>query len=204
MKPSLKSLNINVLRFRVRLTLPDDLLTRIQQVAPPDDEGDSLFVDSYKIGNFNHRTFVWVMRPRGKSERHDIGFIFEVGRAGKLNKKAARVDSLVEILSSIKTEMDFQCNATFIFKKRQKVRTLIDLPLKISTFSGLPFDYIEGVNFVKRGDGQEQYGVILDRMLDGELFSNVTFNYKTKFRDSLADDIAGEAVRICDSFVLKG
>ena len=63
-----KEFNITELDFIFWVNLTDDLLEKIQSVVAPDEDGDYIFIDSYKIDNVSHIATAMVFKPKGKGK----------------------------------------------------------------------------------------------------------------------------------------
>ena len=203
MKPNLKSYHAISLEFSTTLTLTDDLISKIQNISPPDKDGDSLFVDSYN----GHRAFVWVIGvDKGVDKdirRFRIEFNYELVRGGKLRKSTPRIEQLFDILSLIEEKMDFDCRVAFTFGKRLKPKSIISLPMKYMELPNMPFDRIQGLHLVKLDGKEKKYDVILEAPAQGIIMENVFFKYIFRIDKSLPDKILREATTISDSFVFK-
>lgn len=202
MKPNLKSYNATSLEFYTTLVLTDELISEIQNISPPDEDGDSLFVDSYK----SHRAFVWVIEvDKGLDKgtrRFRVEFNYELGRGRRLRKSTPRIEQLIDILSSIKEKVDLDCRVALEFGKRLKPKPLITLPMKYMDFPDMPFDRIQGLHLVKLDDKETKYEVILEAPVEGIIMENVFFKYTSEVNKSLAGKILGEATTISHRFVV--
>lgn len=203
MRPNLRSYYITELRFSATLTLGDDFIGQIREASPPDESNDSLFVDSYKVDGGAHRAWVWVIEQDKKARGFRIEFNYEPTRGGRLRQDTPRISKLVDIASSIEEEVDISCQVSFRFGRQQKVKPIIPLPMKLLALPDMPFDEIDGLHLVKRGGKQREYDVILGLMGGGALLEMVFFDYHARIRETLADEIIRQAVRISDSFILK-
>jgi hypothetical protein len=203
MRPNLKSYHATSLHFNTNLTLTDELISEIQNTSPPDKEGDSLFLDSYD----GHRAWVWVIGlDKGVKEdvrRFRIEFNYEVRAGGKLGKRIPRIEQLMNMLSSTREKMNFDCRADFQFGKRLKPRPIIGLPMKYLELPDMPFDRIQGLHLVKFDSSKIKYEVILEAPANGIVMENVLFRYISEIDNSLAGKILVEAATISDKFVLK-
>ena len=203
MQPNLKSYNATSLELDTTLTLTGDLISKVRSASPPDKDGDSLFVDSYT----GHKAYVWAIEvDKGidrDTRRFRIYFHYELGKGGRLRKGTPPIGQLVEILSSIKGKTIFNCQATFWFGKRLKVRTIISLPMRYVELPNMPFDRIQGLHLVKLDGNETKYEVILDTPSRGMLIETLFFKYDSRIDEALADKILIEATTISDSFVLR-
>jgi len=197
MQPDLRPRHVTSLRFSASLDLGEDLVSRIRTSSPPDDEGDSLFVDSYK----RHRAIVWVQELDKDAGTFLLGFTYEPVPGGGLRKLVARVHQLVDIVAPAGEQLDFDCQVAFQFGKRLKPRSIITLPMKYIEAPGLPFDSIQGLHFTKADDSGTKYDVFLDAPAHGVLAANVLFKYATQIDQSLPERILSEAESICQKFV---
>jgi len=204
MKPNLKSYNATLLEFHTTLPLTGDLISKIRSASPPDEEGDSPFIDSYQ----GHNAYVWVIEvDKGVDKdkrRFSIHFRYEVGRGRKPSKKNPLIEELVDILSSIKGNLAFDCQVNFVFRKRLKARSIISLPMKYVELPNMPFDRIQGLHLVKLDGSETKYDIILDSPSSGTIIETLFFHYSSRVDKTLAEKILREAMTISDRFVLRG
>ena len=203
MKPNLKSRHITRLYFNTTLVLANDLLLEIRNVSPPDEDGDSFFGDSYQ----GHKAFAWVIEIEKNSDknmrRFRVEFNYELGRGGRLRKSIPGIGQLIDVLSSIKENGDFDCQVAFEFGKRLKPKSVIPLPMKYTEFLNMPFDIIQGLHMVKLDGKERKYDVILEAPAKNIITESVFFKYTSGIDKSLADRILREAMTISDHFVSK-
>jgi len=203
MRPNLKSHHATLVHFDTTLTLTDGLISEIQNVSPPDADGDSPFLDSYD----GHRAWVWVIAlDKGVKEgvrRFRIEFNYQVRAGGRLSRRIPRIEQLMNILCSIKEKTDFDCRVAFQFGKRLKPRPIIGLPMKYLELPNMPFDRIQGLHLVKFDGSKIKYEVILEAPANGVVVENVLFSYASEIDNSLAGKILVGAATISDKFVLK-
>jgi len=203
MKPNLKPHHAISMRFFTTLALTDDLISQIQNISPPDEDGDSAFFDSYE----GHRAYVWVIKANKgidkDIQRFRIHFNYEQGRGGRLRKSTPQVEQLLDILSSIEEKIDFDCQVAFEFGKRLKPKPIISLPIKYTESPNMPFDIIQGLHLVKLGDKKWKYDAILEAVAAGAIMANIFFSHTSEIQESLANKILEEGAAIAESFVSK-
>jgi hypothetical protein len=203
MKPNLKSYEALSMQFSATLPLSDELISRVQNVSPPDKDGDSGFFDSYN----GHRAYAWVMaytRNLDKDMRkYRINFNYEAEKGRRLRMAVPRIEQLVEILSSLKETVNFECNVGFKFGKRLKPKPIISLPIKYTESPRMPFDTIQGLHLVKRSGGKPQYEVILEAGSPREIVALTYFTYASNIQKSLPDKILKHGAEIAKEFVTK-
>lgn len=203
MGPDLKSYNIEELAFFATVSLDSTLIAQIQKVSPPDDSGDSLFVDHYKHGKTNYKSWVWVIKGSKDTDKYDINFHYEVATAAKAPKDIPKISRLIEIVSVIEKGVQFDCRANFWFGARSKIKPIIPLPLRLLELPDMPFDEVHGLHLVKRNGKGKKYEVMLDFSGRGTIAESVFFGYHGGIRETLADEIINEAVKISSSFILR-
>jgi len=203
MGPNLKSAGINSLRLSCEISLTEALINQIHDIAPPDEEGDSIFVDSYKVNEISHRAFTWVLKPRGKATKFRIAFVYEIGRGGKW-RKYPRINKLLDILSSIEEPITFSCQASLKLGRGAKAKPIVNLPMRWTQAPYMPFNEIHGLHLVKLNGKEIEHEIILDLVTTKELKGTVFFSYNAKVHALITHDIFNKAVKISESFVLKG
>lgn len=203
MKPDLVSVNVVDLSFYVGLPLNDDLVNAIHEAAPPDEDGDSGFLDSYAVQRRGHRVIAWVISPAESKGDFRISFTYTLGKAERLLKKVPKVGQLIDILSNLKREVAFDCSVTFQFGKREPASSVVVLPLRISRLATIPFDEVRGLRFVKLDGNKILYSVILDLTSEGVLRQNIVFSHSSNFSITLADNILRKATDISRKFVSR-
>lgn len=199
MQPNLKLYHAGFLEFSTTLSLTDELISKIRSISPPDKDGDSCFLDTYKY----HRAWVWVREIDKDTKRFAVEFTYESKRGRKLRKKTPRIAQLIETLSPMRRQLDFDCRVFFIFKKRLRVKPIISLPIKYIELPNIPFDRIQGIHLVKFDAEKRKYEVVLDTPAQGTLLENIIFKYKSAIHKELAEEILSEAISISDKFVIK-
>jgi len=200
---NLKEFNITELRFKFWTNLTSDLLEKIESVVAPDEDGDYVFMDPYKIKNVGHLIATVVSKSTGEG-RYGIRGICEVRKGGRLGKGMVSVSKLLEIMSSIKEEITVMCLLRLSFGRRQKPKTIISLPIKITDMPKTLYDEIHGIHFVKREGRGFKYEVILDLERDGTLTGIIIYNKLMSIKESILEDIIQEGIEISDGFVLRG
>jgi len=197
-----KEFNITGLRFRFWVDLTDDLLEKIQSVAPPDKDGRCVFVDSYKIDNVSHFAVALVSKSKGE-RRYRIGVMWERERLTGTGKGIASVSKLFEIVSCIKEEIAVRCTLRLSFGGRRKYKTIISLPIKITDMPKAIYDEIYGMHFVKREGKGSKYDVILDLQRNGAVMMLINYRKLMNIKESILEDILQEGIEISDGFVLR-
>jgi len=195
-----KEFNITGLRFTFWVDLTDDLLEKIQSVAPPDKDGRCVFVDSYKIDNVSHFAVALVSKSKGE-RRYRIGVMWERERLTRAGKGRASVSKLFEIISCIKEEIAVKCTLRLSFGGTRKYKTIINLPIKITDMPESIYDEIHGMHFVKREGELFRYDVILDLDPDRSLREIITFRKVINMNESILEDVVREGMGISDGFV---
>jgi len=203
MKPNLIAVKASRLRFYTELPLDDNLVNKVRKVSKPDKDGDSVFLDSYSIERHGHRVTTWVIPPPENEVNYRIYFAYSVGKAGRLSKRAPKLGDLINILSNLKQVVEFQCEGTFQFRRREGTASVVSLPLRISQSPVMPFDEIRGLRLVKLEGRKVQYSVILDLTPDGTLYQNVGFSHSDEFSKTLATSILNKAVDISRKFIVR-
>lgn len=203
-KPNLKVLSMNEIDLYGELELTDDLIQQIRTASPPDKDGYSFFFDVYKVENSSHVGLLMISVPVKRGKTCDFSLHYEVGTWGKPRKKYPSIDQALGILASIDGSIELDCFSIFDFAKRDKVKTILNLPLIVSESPNLPFDQVRGFHFSKMEGKHSKYDVILDRGEDGRLKETVVFRYTTtKINDSLTNDVVNKAVEISEQFAVK-
>lgn len=199
---NLKEFNIEELRFTLWPNLTDDLVEEIRSVVAPDEDGDYLFMESYKIGNVGH--FVGAVVSKLEVEgSYRIRVFCEIGRGGRLGKSVVSVSKLFEIISSVKEDLAGICMLKLSFGRRKKYKKIISLPIKITDMPNAIYDEIRGMHFTKNEGRIFKYDVILDIEPDGALKETITYRKMININESILEDIIREGIEISDRFVLR-
>jgi len=203
MKPNLVAVNASRLNFYAELPLDSNLVSEIHKISKPDEDGDSVFLDSYSTERHGHRVIAWVISPAENEVNYRISFVYSVEKAGRLSKRAPKLGDLIDILSNLKQIVEFECEGIFQFGRREDTTSVVSLPLRISQSPVIPFDEIRGLRFVKLEGSKIQYSVILDLPPDGTLYQNVGFSHSDEFSKTLADSILNKAADISKKFIIR-
>jgi len=199
MQPNLKMRNAASLEFSVTLPLSSDLVSKIRDTSSPDSDGDSVFFDSYK----GHRVLAVVNGTNQDANEYRIVFVYEARGGGRLPKHLPRIEQLVDILSTVKEQLVFECQALFTFGRGLRARPIISLPMKYIEAPDMPFDRIQGLHLVKLDNNETKYEVFLDAPTRGVLIETIVFKYMSTIDQSLPDRILIEAESISNKLVLK-
>jgi hypothetical protein len=181
--------------------LTSSTIAKIRDISPPDSDGDSLFIDTYR----GHQAYAWVLatdKGTKVSRKFTIIFDYSLGRGKRSEKKAPPIGDLIDVVSIIKKRPTFQCQVYFDFGKRMKPKSLVRLPIDYTEFTSMPFDRIQGVHLVKLDGEAIKYEVILEAPTKGRISANIIFNCKQKIERALADNILKEAETIAAKFML--
>jgi hypothetical protein len=114
------------------------------------------------------------------------------------------VGKLFEILSLTEEEVPVMSKLSLSFSRRQKRKTVISLPIKITDMPETLYDEIHGMHFAKREGKGFKYDVILDLERDGSITEIIIYNKVTKIKESILEDIVQAGIEISDRFVLRG
>jgi len=199
MQPNLKSHNAMSLEFSTTLPLSGDLVSKIRDSSRPDEDGDSVFFDSYK----GHRALAVVKGINKDTQNFEVEFTYETVSGGRLRKSVPRIQQLIGTLSSVKEQPNFECRVSFTFGKSLRPRPIISLPMKYIEAPNIPFDRIQGLHLVKLDNNETKYEVFLEAPTPGVLFENIIFRYSSTIDESLADKIIIEAESISKRFVSR-
>ena len=202
MKPDLKRHNIEDYYIVSNIIIPEQLITRIKGLSPPDDDGDCDFWESYRINNASHRGCAWISQEPISKDLYKVSISYDVAKGGRLKKNVPRIEQLIDILSSTK-ESAWACRISFKFSRRKKVRSIIPLPMKIIDLPDSPFDYISGVHAVKKKGETHAYDVVLDNDRSGRLIVNVVFPYEDKLQRDLVEKVIKRGIDISEKMVLR-
>jgi hypothetical protein len=203
MKPNLKVFSISLIRMSCKIELTEDLIQQIRGASPPDEDGDSVFEDIYKVGDNRHVGWATVTKPEKDGTTCHLYIAYALSRGRMRKVKLPLVDQALEILSNVDSAVELLCALTFEFAKRDKAKTIVSLPLILSESPNLPFNEIRGLHFSKMEGKRSQYDVILDRGEDGAITESLILRHTAKISNVLLDGVIKEAVRISNSFVSK-
>lgn len=199
---NLKELNIEELRFTLWTGLPDALLEKIRSLVTPDEDGDFMFRESYRVGNVGHSIFAIVKKSNGGGE-YRIGFVCQKGGSKRSTKGYGSVSKLLETLLSIKEEVTALCVLNLSFGRRRKYKTIISLPIRITDMPKTIYDEIRGFHFMKHEDKTFKYDVILDLEPDGTLIEMINYRKVINIKESILEDVIQEGMGISNCFVLR-
>lgn len=199
MTPDLKGLNVFLLEFSTEVQLNSDIVRKIRDASNPDEEGDSVFFDSYK----GHTALAVVYGAGRDTQPYRLIFRYTARSGGRLSKDVPRITQLFDILSDVKEQLSFECSVSFDFGKALHPRPLITLPVECPSTAGMPFDRIQGLHFVKLDGNGTKYDVFLEAPARGIVRETVEFKYVSPFEQSVPQKILLMAQSISDKFVFK-
>jgi hypothetical protein len=201
---NLKEFNIDELSVTFWVSLGDELVQKMGGVVAPDEDGDYVFMESYKIGNVAHYVAAVVSKPKFVEGQYRIQIICEKKSGRKWAAGAVSVSKLFEIISSIKEKIPAMGMLSLSFGQRKKYKTIISLPMKITDMPKALYDEIDGVHFVKREGKLLKYDVILDLEPNKTLTEWLTFRIDININESILEDVMREGLSIADGFVSRG
>jgi len=198
---NLKALSINEFRFTFRLTLDEKLVSVVSVASPPDDDGDNVFLDTYKIVNISHLAIAVVSKVKKGAHNYSVDCRCSLGRGGRLKRGTPKISELFDILSAVKEPLYFNCLIRFLFGKRSQYKSIIQLPIKVTDKNDAIYNEIHGVHFVKMDGKRMDYEVIIDLLEGGGYTEAVIFGYRSEIDMSLMENIIGKATSISGEFV---
>jgi hypothetical protein len=199
MQPNLKSLRATTMNITAEILISRELVLKIRKIAIPDKDGDSVFFDSYQY----HRAMATVKEVTKKTKKYVIEFGYEAQSGGRLPKYFPRIEQLIDIVSVMGEEIDFDCSLSFTFKKSSHTRSIISLPLIYFESPNMPFDRIQGVHLIKTDQKQMQYELYLDSPNPGVLVQNVFFKHLSIFDKTFPEKIFQRGEAISNSCLIK-
>lgn len=201
MAPNLKAFSIKSIRFSFEIELPVGLAKQITKESPPDKDDDSVFADIYKVGNTKYGSSVLVSKTKKKEANYQISFDYKIISSRKRKLGFPHIDRALQILSNIDGTVKLECFSTFEFTKRDKVKTIVSLPITVSESPYLPFNEIRGLHLSRMEEKHPKCDIILDRDRDGTLNETLLFSYEAKISETLLDEVVSEAVKVSNSLV---
>lgn len=199
MQPNLRLRNATSVEFSTTLPLSNDLVSKIRDTSRPDKDGDSVFFDSYK----GHRTLAVISGIDKDVQEYEVEFTYAARSGGRLPKHLPRIEQLVDMLSCMREQLNFECRVSFTFGKSLRPKPIIGLPMKYIEAPDMPFDRIQGLHLVKLDNNETKYDVFLEAPTQGVLIETVVFKYVSTIDESLSDRILTEAESISNRFVFK-
>ena len=203
MQPHLKQHHITEMNISFTLTLPVNVVSEIRKISPPDEDNDSVFLDMYKIGNARYRAWHWLKEKDRANNIYQIDINYEIGSV-RPPKGIPGIADLVGALSSIEESVDLDCQVRFSFTKRDKVRPIMPLPLKLLDSPNMPFDEIAAVILTKKNSEWGDYSVMLGVAESGRLTEMVFFNMQSQIQETLIEEVIERVSSISKKFILKG
>lgn len=204
MRANLKSFCIDQIRFNFEVKLSEELIEKIRNICSPDEDGDYVFFDYYRVESVGHVASAVVSQLKGDVEKFGVSFLYMLGKGGGFIKGAPKISSLLEVLSVVEEPVLVNCFLRFKFGKRSKVKGIVNLPVKISSQPNALFDEIHGVHFVKFEGGETKYEVILDIIEGGVLMQTVMFGNNIRISESSVGHVLRTGLEISRRFVSKG
>ena len=200
MEPNLKAFNVAYLTFNATVPLSLEQVSKIRDAAHPDSDGDSAFFGSYE----GHSSLAVVKRINKNKKAYEVEFAYVSRNRGKVDQNNPQIKQLIEILSSVQDQLNFECVVTFNFGRKLHPKSIISLPNKYIESPNMPFDRIQGVHLIKLDADKVKYDVFLEAPAQGILGENIIFKHSSKFQESLSDAIFQEAKTISDKIVFLG
>lgn len=200
---NLKEFNVEELSISFWVSLTEDLFERLKSTVAPDEDGDYVFMDWYKMGNEGHSVLGIVSKVKYIPERYRIWIVCERRGGRGWMAKGVSVSRLLEIISGIEEEIVGICGLRLSFGKRKSYKTIISLPMKVTEMTNTLYDEIHGMHFIKKEGKSVKYDVILDLGADRTLKEMITFRKVINIRELILEDVLGDGMRISDGFVSR-
>jgi len=200
---SLKSENVIAFQFDTTLMLNDDVIKRVKELSPPDKSGGSLFEEIQEINTEKYESFASVGRTKKNNGKYEVTIAVTPSRRRQIKERAS-VSQLIEILSTIKEKLDFDCRILLRLRRSKGLNPIINLPLRLSESVDLAFNEIHGIHLVKKNnEGDIIYHVILDTAPKSALRESISFIHSGNFSETIIDEILKEALKISKLFVVR-
>lgn len=201
--PNFKLHSISELRFSAKISIPNEIAQQIKQISPPDKDHDSTFYEKYGTGNSSYIGVSTITEPTKKDQPHRFIVHYHKSNIKLPTRKYAKIGQLVEILSVLSMPVEFGCLLIFSFSKRDKVKTIIELPLVVSKSPNSLLSEVRGLHFAKTDGKKSIYEVIIDHTEDNQLFETVAFNHSVAISGELVNSIIYKAVEISNRFIFR-
>ena len=107
---------------------------------------------------------------------------------------------LLQILSLVDEPLTFSCRVGFLYEKGG-AKSIVQLPIPLFRTDKVGFHEIKGVELLRREPADCKYEVGISVEEDESLCHEVAFEYKTRARPGIEDDLLKKAVEISQQFL---
>jgi len=196
-----ENLDLQDVRITADVEVPKSLLDKVAGLCVPDEEGDCLFGELYKLDGNNVTLTALVEGVKKGGTKNSITFVCRKTKSKRLSIDFIRTSKLIDILADYDKKVIFDCFIRLQFARRYRAKSIVHLPINITDLNNSPFNEIHGVHFVKKRGKEYEYEVILDLLENGKLQENILFKYNAKIKKGMLNEIYDIAKNISERFV---
>ncbi len=174
-------------------------------MTPPDADGDCMFEQVYRGVSGSA-----MVTPQNDSAgalevpRSYIGFAFRSVVPSPYWEQERSIDGLVRLLEPLGLEDDFDCQLSYWYSGRRRVRPVVALPARLPESAALPFDSIEGVRVVKREGKKIRYSAVIDLDPPRGFVVNLQFGLRAVLNSAVAEKVIELGNRYVSLLVREG
>lgn len=198
-RPNLKQSGIKTLEFSTELELGTELNNLIKEKGTLLGQA-YLFQESYTIARVKHTFTIEFAFSREFSTastrtvlKTQVAFKFRLTPGGRKPKWGSSPNDIIGALNKPKTMNSFRCALTYDYKKKDKRRFILALPIKLPESPIFPFQIIDAVG-IHGKIGSMDYSALVTKYPDVETTHLlIMFGKNYQFNSYIAEKVINDA-----------
>jgi hypothetical protein len=199
-KPNLKESNIDTLEFSTKLELGTELNNLIKEKATMIGPTTYLFAESYTLSRAKHTfkiqvdfTKAFSIKSKKTVQATEIDFKFLLTPRVNVPKSVSNPNDIIGVLNKIKKDHTFSCYVTYDYKKQDKRKFILSLPIKISESPIFPFETVDGVGVRGKIENIDYSSLVATMPIHKNTHLLIIFEQNYYFNNNVAEKIIADS-----------
>jgi hypothetical protein len=208
-RPNLKENNIDTLEFLTKSELGTELNNLIKEKGTPLGQA-YVFGESYTIARVKHTfTIQFVFSRKFSTESRktvletQATFRFLLTPGVKVPKEVSSPNDIIESLNKMETINSFRCSLTYDYKKQDKRKFILALPIKISESPIFPFETIDGIGIRGKIENMDYSGLVATMPIRKNTHLLIMFEKNYHFNSHIVEKIMNDSNMIANKLMLS-
>lgn len=181
--------------------LDASLVPSIEELVPPDEEGDFEFLQHFSVSRNKQHWYAIITKEDQKSTQLTIKVTCGRGTV-KSTKPLPPVSDLLLLLAKIAPgPVAMECNIRFNFKRSRRLHTVVTLPMRVSSHPMAPFTELRGIHVHAEGTEAPAIDAVIDTDDGDDLSEMLFFTAPFVFSPSTPDEIVTLALKLNESLI---
>jgi len=208
-RPNLKENNIDSLEFSAKLELGKELNNLIKEKGTLIGQA-YVFAESYTIARAKHTfTIQFVFSRTFSTESRktvletEVTFKFLSAPGVKVPKVAFSPNDIIGALNKIEAMHSFRCYLTYEYKRQDKRKFVVALPIKISESPIFPFETIDGISMRGKIENIDYSGLVENMPIQKNTHLLIIFEQNYHFNSYIAEKIINDTNMIVSKLMVS-